>query len=278
MDPRAVEAAIGPKTRAIIPVHLACNMADMDALPALAERRGLVLIEDCAHAHGARWRGRGAGSIGQMGSFSFQTTKLLTAGEGGIVLTSDATLEKKLQSIVNCGRKEPGYDDFEGSFLGHNYRITEWQAALLAVQLDRLEEQTERRIARTRLLEEKLRGMRGIAFTKQDARNDRRAAYQFIVKYDREGFAGVPRDRFLEALKAEGVPCSGQFYIPLYKSPLLPPEKAKYRATPCPVAEKAAYEEAIWLPHQLFLDGEDDVDDIAKAFAKLQEHAGDLRA
>src|SRR6185503_20984755 len=133
IDPQQVEDAITERTKAIIPVHLACNMADMDALMMIAGRRGLTVIEDCAHAHGARWRGRGAGSIGHFGSFSFQTTKLLTAGEGGIVLTNDPTHEMKLQSLVNCGRKETGYDSFEGRLLGHNYRISEWQAAVLSV-------------------------------------------------------------------------------------------------------------------------------------------------
>jgi dTDP-4-amino-4,6-dideoxygalactose transaminase len=105
LDPRAVEAAITKSTAAILPVHLACSLADMDALGALAERSGLLVVEDCAHAHGARWRGRAAGTLGQLGSFSLQSTKLLSSGEGGLVTTSDATYAQRLWSLVNCGRR-----------------------------------------------------------------------------------------------------------------------------------------------------------------------------
>ncbi|HVY63152.1 MAG TPA: DegT/DnrJ/EryC1/StrS family aminotransferase [Planctomycetota bacterium] len=290
MDPRAVEAAITPRTRAIIPVHLACNMADMDAILAIAEKRGLLVIEDCAHAHGATWRGKKAGSLGAMGSFSFQSSKLLTAGEGGIVVTSDRQLEMRLQSLVNCGRKEPGYDAFEGRMLGKNYRITEWSAAVLSAQLDRLDEQLERRIPRARRLEERLRGLPGISFLKQDPRQDRRAIYQFIVRYDATGFGGAPRDRVVQALNAEGIPADGDFYTPLYQdhelfpmdrktNPLAFLEYAKgydLRRFHCPVTEKAAFREAIWLPHPIFLGSDEDVDDVAKAFEKIHESAAEL--
>ncbi|MGH2900469.1 MAG: DegT/DnrJ/EryC1/StrS family aminotransferase, partial [Solirubrobacteraceae bacterium] len=125
LDPRAVEAALTPRTAAIMPVHLACSLADMDALGEIARRRGLLVVEDCAHAHGAKWRGKAAGSLGQLGSFSLQSTKLLTAGEGGVVTTSDATFAARLGSLVNCGRKEPGFDAFPEQMLGYNLRMTE---------------------------------------------------------------------------------------------------------------------------------------------------------
>ena len=128
-----------------MPVHLACSVADMDRLTALAERHGLLLVEDCAHAHGAAWRERPVGSIGQLGSFSMQSSKLLTAGEGGAVTTSDDEIHQRLQSLVNCGRKEPGYDAYREQMLGYNLRMTEWQAAVLGCQLERLDEQHSRR-------------------------------------------------------------------------------------------------------------------------------------
>lgn len=108
MDPHAVEAAITPRTRAIIPVHFAGQPADMDALLAIAKRHGLFVLEDAAHAHGASWRDQPAGSIGACGSFSFQSSKNLTAGEGGIIVTSDDALAAACRSIHNCGRV-PGY-------------------------------------------------------------------------------------------------------------------------------------------------------------------------
>ncbi len=108
IDPKAIEAAITPRTRAIIPVHVGSLMADMDAIMEIARRHNLVVIEDCAHVHGARWRDRGAGSIGDFGSFSMQSSKLLTSGEGGILLTNDDAYAEACHSLIDCGRpKDP---------------------------------------------------------------------------------------------------------------------------------------------------------------------------
>ena len=104
IDPDAVEAAITPRTRAIMPVHLGQQMADMDRLAAIADRHGLAIVEDCAHAHGQQWGGRGAGCIGAFGSFSHQSSKTLTAGEGGTLLTGDDDLARRAHSIIDCGR------------------------------------------------------------------------------------------------------------------------------------------------------------------------------
>ncbi|BBM87275.1 DegT/DnrJ/EryC1/StrS family aminotransferase [Candidatus Uabimicrobium amorphum] len=289
IDPQLIEAAITPKTRAIIPVHLACNMADMDAIIEIAAKHNLVVIEDCAHAHGARWKGKGAGAIGDFGSFSFQTSKLMTAGEGGIVLTNDKQYEMRLQSVANCGRKEPQYEDYEGAILGKNYRITEWSAGMLLSQLKKLEQQTLQRIRMAGYFEEKLRGMPGISFTKQDSRNDRRAIYQFIVKYDEKEFKNIPRDRFLQALNADGIPAEGDFYVPLYDCEIFPMDKKSnplaflpyakdysFESFDCPVTERAAHREAIWLPHYLFLGTEKDMDDIVAAFTKIGENLDEL--
>jgi L-glutamine:scyllo-inosose aminotransferase len=236
IDPELVEAAIGPRTEAILPVHLACSMADMDRLPEICARRGLLLVEDCAHAHGARWRGRGAGAIGDFGSFSMQSSKLLTAGEGGAVTTSDSICAQRLQSLADCGRKEAGYDGFPEQMLGQNLRT--------------------------------------------------RTVYQLVVRYDAEGFAGVSRDAVVRALQAEGVPCSGRFYVPLNEDPLFASDPLTnplaragidYSSHSFPVARRAALEQTIWLPHQLFLGTEADVDDLVTALAKVQSGAASLR-
>ncbi len=286
LDPRQVEAAIGPRTEAILPVHLACSMADMDLLPATAAQHGLLLVEDCAHAHGAEWRGQGAGSIGELGSFSMQSTKLLTAGEGGAFTCRDSLLEQRLQSLVNCGRKEPGYDDFPEQMMGWNARMTEWQAAVLRCQLERLPSQNGRRARRIAQLEQEIAAVPGLSPLHHDARVTRRTAYMFILRYDAEAFAGVPRDHVLLALQAEGVPCYGRFYVPLPDDPLFardPHTNAAVRAgidfdaRDFPVASRAAYEEAIWLPHELFLGDPEDVSDLVAAFAKVQRLAPALR-
>ena len=151
IDPSEVEKAITPRTKAIIPVHLYGCFADMDAINKIARKHNLRVIEDCAHKHGGEWKGKKAGSIGDMGSFSFQLSKLMTAGEGGALTTSDPELFEKLDALRNCGRrpekeesadKGAGLYGSEGDFIqSGNYRITDFQAALLIESLKRLPEQ-----------------------------------------------------------------------------------------------------------------------------------------
>ncbi|MBZ0253649.1 MAG: DegT/DnrJ/EryC1/StrS family aminotransferase, partial [Candidatus Methylomirabilis sp.] len=152
LSPEAVEAAITPRTRAVIPVHLGSTIADLDRLKEICAKRKLTLIEDCAHAHGGKWRGKGVGSHGDFGSFSMQSSKIMTGGEGGVVTVNDDLLAQRVHSFINCGRKETGYNDFEGEILGANYRITEWSAAVLLCQLERLPEQTRVKKANLDLL------------------------------------------------------------------------------------------------------------------------------
>jgi dTDP-4-amino-4,6-dideoxygalactose transaminase len=286
LDPAQVEAAVGPRCEAILPVHLACSLADLDRLTDLALRRGLLLIEDCAHAHGARWRGRAAGAIGDLGSFSMQSSKLLTAGEGGCVTARDAVVAQRLQSLVNCGRKQAGADAFPERLLGHNARMTEWQAAILGAQLLRLPDQHARRAANIERFEKEIAALPGLRPLPRDPRVTERAVYQLVLRYDGAGFAGAPRDDVLRALQAEGVPCNGRFYVPLPDDPLFSMDRHTnaaaragfdYRAQRFPVAARAAYEETIWLPHELFLGDRRDVDDLVAAFAKLQAGAAALR-
>jgi dTDP-4-amino-4,6-dideoxygalactose transaminase len=283
LSPAAVEAAIGPFTQALLPVHLAMVVADMDRLGEIAQRHGLAVLEDCAHAHGARWRDRAVGSLGNAGSFSFQTSKLMTAGEGGAVTTSDETVLDALHALANCGRQRPGRVR-DVPVVGHNYRMTDLQAAILEVQLSRLDEQHQRRAWNAARLAAALREVPGLAPLRVDERITTQAIYQYVVRYDAEAWDGLPRDRFVAALAAEGVPCEGVFYENLAESPLLPadarryPEWARRRAeakergaAECQVAHRAAYEESVWLPHHLLLGGERDADDVAAAVRKVHD-------
>ncbi len=143
LDIASTEKAITPRTKAIIPVHLAMRFTDMNGLTALANKHNLKIIEDCAHAHGGQFEGRGAGSMGDLGCFSFQESKLMTAGEGGIILTSDLAHYEHLQSQVNCGRASIT-DQYQQRVLGSNYRMTEWQSAMLIGQLEMLPEMAQK--------------------------------------------------------------------------------------------------------------------------------------
>ncbi|MFP8882384.1 MAG: DegT/DnrJ/EryC1/StrS family aminotransferase [Myxococcota bacterium] len=286
IDPDLTEAAITDRTEAIVVVHLGCAMADLDRFRELADRRGLLLIEDCAHAPGARWRGRAAGTWGDLGTFSMQSSKLLTAGEGGAITTGEAMTAERLQSLVNCGRREPGYQSFPERMLGHNRRITEWQAALLREQLRRLPEQHARRARNFARFEAGLVELDGLQQLGHDDRTTTQTHYQVVVRYDASAFEGVVRDHAVLALQAEGVRCSGRFYLPIGEDPLfaldpatnpLARERFTWRKTDFPVTRRAAYDEAIWLPHELFLGTECEVDEILDAFFKLHAGAAALR-
>jgi dTDP-4-amino-4,6-dideoxygalactose transaminase len=282
LDAKLIEAAITERTRAIIPVHLGFRFADMDAIMEIASRHNLFVLEDCAHAHGGKWRGKGAGSIGHAGSFSFQTSKLMTAGEGGIVITSDIGLADQVIRLANCGR--PPRKETKGEpALGHNYRMTEFQAAILIAQLERLDEQTELRERNAARLEEGLKQIEGVSLLPRDARITRQASYHYVFKFNSEEFGGVHRDAFVAALNAEGVPSDGRFYEAVYRSSLFEFAAEKYPAWAqskrdfhCPVAERAGYEESVWLPHQIFLGDERDVDDVLTAIQKIKENVVDL--
>ncbi len=290
LDARLIEKALTPKTRAILPVHLAMRFADLDEICRIAQEHNLVVIEDCAHAHGGKWRNKGAGATGDLGAFSFQSSKLMTAGEGGAVITSNLELYERAQTFTNCGRASQT-DKFRHRFIGLNYRMTEFQAAVLAAQLERLPRQNQIRRVNMDDLEKRLCGTPGLGFLKRDPRNGRLACYQYVFKYLPEHFNGIPRSAFLGALETEGIPCDGLFYEPVYRSALFPVDPNDFpalswgRAAPldlkklyhCPVSERAAYEESVWLPHHIFLGIRRDVDDIAGAIQKVCENIGELR-
>jgi dTDP-4-amino-4,6-dideoxygalactose transaminase len=289
IDPKHVESLITEKTKVIIPVHLGSSIADMDALLKIAKKHNLTIIEDCAHMHGAKWNGKGVGSIGDLGSFSFQSSKLMTAGEGGILTTSDDMLSQKCHSLVNCGRKEPGYDEFEGHMLGYNYRISEFQAAVLVAQLEKLDDYTEERSANATYLTELLDDIDGIGTIKPDKRTTQSAHYQYIFKYNPEEFGGLHRDKFLEAMMAEGIMLDGDFYTPIPTRKIFtvmadewPMIRDRYgdkihldnEATP--VATKAAYEEAVWMHYPMLMSSRADLEDIALAIRKIQKNVDEL--
>jgi dTDP-4-amino-4,6-dideoxygalactose transaminase len=281
LDVESARKAITPRTRAILPVHLAMRFADMDGIMSLAREHGLKIVEDCAHAHGGRYRGQGAGSIGDLGCFSFQESKLMTAGEGGIVITSNLQYFEHLQSQVNCGRASTT-DQYQQRVLGSNYRMTEFQAALLLGQLDMLPEFAVRRARSAARLSGALSAIPGVRPLPAQPGITQDTIYCYVFQY-RPQRPHVSRDLFVAALEAEGIPCDGRFYEPVYRSDLFyatpancPQLHADYSGARCPVSERAAYEESVWLPQFLLIGDERDVDDIASAVAKVMRHIEDL--
>jgi dTDP-4-amino-4,6-dideoxygalactose transaminase len=282
LDVESARQAITPRTKALLPVHLAMRFADMDALGALAREHGLKIIEDCAHAHGGQYRAKGAGSIGDMGCFSFQESKLMTSGEGGMVITSDLKYFEHLQSQVNCGRASMT-DEYEQRVLGANYRMTELQAALLIGQLDMLPEFAAKRARNAARLSTALSAIPGIRPLPPQPSITRDTIYNYVFQYRPERHGVVARDLFVAALDAEGIPSDGRFYEPVYRSDLFyatpetcPQLKTDYSQVKCPVSERAAYEESVWLPQFLLIGDDRDVDDIATAVAKVMEKFDDL--
>ena len=271
IDAVAAEAAITDRTRAIIAVHCGGCVADLDALLALCDRRGLRLVEDCAHAHGSSWRGRGVGSWGAFGSFSMQGGKLLTAGEGGALLTNDPELEDLAWQYHNCGR-ERGRWFYHHRTPGSNLRMTEWQGAVLSAQLARFADQHATRNANAVVLNEALAEIPGIRPQPRDERMDANGNYCFIFHYDAAAFAGLPLRDFEAALDAEGVPM-GVSYPSLGDLELF----AGDGRPEVPVAVNAAAT-TVWLQHRMLLARRESVLDVARAVEKVQAGAAELAA
>ncbi|HKS38520.1 MAG TPA: DegT/DnrJ/EryC1/StrS family aminotransferase [Verrucomicrobiae bacterium] len=279
LDPGAVAAAITPRTRAIIPVHFAGQPADMDRMMAIARKRKSIVIEDAAHAHGAVYRNRPAGSLGHMASFSFQSSKNLTAGEGGIITTNDGVLAEACRSIHNCGRIPTGVW-YEHHVISGNYRLGEFQGAVLNCQLDRLEAQTTTRDRNGQYLAARLARLPGVHPQKRAASCTRHSYHLFMMRLDASQF-GAPRAAVLKALQAEGIPCSGGYGFSLNHQPMflnkafgpfLPKVRLDYGKTNCPNSDLICREQCVWLEQSLFLGSRADMDDIARAFEKIFEN------
>jgi dTDP-4-amino-4,6-dideoxygalactose transaminase len=284
LDPRRIEEAITPYTRAIIPVHFAGLAADMERIMAIARAHNLFVLEDAAHAHGATSNGRHLGTLGDAGTFSFQASKNMTAGEGGLILTDDPHLAEMCNSYIWAGRKL-GFEWYEHFRLGWNYRLTEFQAAILSQQLTRLPQQLATRMSNGLRLNELLQGIPGIQPLAIPPWVTLHSFHLYILRLDANIF-GVSREEFLAALEAEGIPCSGGYAHPLYRNrmfvenqfhangaPLSPREPhidfARY-AELCPAAEQAC-RETVWIEHRVLLASPQAVEDVARAVQKIYE-------
>jgi dTDP-4-amino-4,6-dideoxygalactose transaminase len=288
VDARKIEAAITERTACILPVHLGGSAVDMDAILAIASRHKLPVIEDACQAHLAEWRNKKVSTLGELGCFSFQASKNLNSGEGGAILTNSDELFDQCKSYQNNGRAAPNAG-FSYLRNGANLRMTEFQAALLLQQLTRLDDQSRRREQNAAYLSRLLGEIPGIAPAKMYDGCTRNAYHIYMFRYDAEHFAGLPRSRFLQALHAEGIPCSSG-YQPLYKEPFLrttlqsrafqaiygPKRISEYlEQIHCPANERLC-ETACWLMQTTFLGPRSDMDQIAEAVRKVRGQAGKL--
>ena len=256
IDPGRVRKAITAKTKAVIPVNFGGVMCDMEALLEICRERDLVLLEDAAHAHGSEYDGKRAGSFGLAGSFSFQNGKVLTAGEGGMLVTSDARFAERARSIANCGRM-PGRSFSEHYELAANFRLSGMHAAVLLAQFESLPDEICQRQNNLNIFNGLTSDIKEIVWQRRALRQAQNSNYLVTGRID----SGA-RDEFCRRLLAAGLPITPFYPHTLYQNPIYTRETC--RVMPCPVAE-ARIHDSFWLGHRAFLAPVETIHEIAQA-------------
>ena len=296
LDADDVLGRIGPNTRAIMPVHLAGHMADMPRLKSVADSKNLALIEDCAQAIDADLSDKKAGTWGDLGTFSFQSNKTLTCGEGGLILTDDSVLAEKVVALRAFGRfrdKEARRSsDLTCRQISSNYRLSEFQSAVLLGQLERFTGDDERRQANAKRLTEGVRQIPGLNHIRMAELPMKHGYYYYLLQYEPDTYANLDPAGLCKALNAEGIPVVPGDRKPLYAHPVFKVEnlsqyvcaellesyrKAVDLENPrCPVTEEACNRTLI-LRHQILLGEARDMDDIIEALWKVYKNIDELR-
>ena len=229
IDPADVAEKITAKTKALIPIHMFGQPANMDALKEIAEDKGIALVEDAAQAHGAEYKGQKAGSIGDMGCFSFYATKNMTTGEGGMITTDDTKLARDARLLRNHGQSQK----YRHDTLGYNYRMTEFSAAIGSIQLKKLDGFNEKRRENAKLLMQGIRKFHGLTspYVMKDAKH---VFHQYVVRV--EDTYSINRDILADRLTQQGIGVAIHYPMPIYKQPLY--QELGYRGTTCPLTEE----------------------------------------
>jgi len=282
---RKIDAAITARTRCILPVHLGGASADLDTILSIAKKRQIPVLEDACQSHLAEWRGRKVGTWGDLGCFSFQASKNLNSGEGGAIVSNNAALLEVARSFHNQGRAAPNAG-FAWARNGDNRRLTEFQGALLLAQLERVEEQSRTRETNAAYLTRLLSEIPGIQPARMLEGCTRNAYHLYMFRYAAAQFSDLPRQRFLKALQAEGIPCSPG-YSPLNKEPFLKQTlnsrgfrhiysdkeiKALEERNVCLENDKLC-QEAVWFTQNMLLGSKGDMEQIAEAVRKVQKQS-----
>lgn len=289
ISPAAIEKVITDRTKAIMPVHFAGAPCDMDSILHIAKVYNLKIIEDAAQAQGSEYNGVRVGALGDAGTFSFQSSKNMTSGEGGIVITNKKSVAEKIWSYHNCGRKPDNawYMHFN---MGGNLRLSEFQAAILQAQLEREEENLALRSKNAQLLNQLLSGIDGVQPVTY-GEGIKSSYYLYAVKYNKEYFSGVSKKKFVKALNAEGITTMEGYPFPLYRQPLFTEKNFWLKGCPAecshytkevdyqrlnhPSAE-AACQNVFWLPNLTLHGSEEDTNSIAEAMCKIKKNIAEL--
>lgn len=286
LDPAKLENVLSSLSRAIIPVHLFGNSCDMDEILLFAKKNNLAVIEDCAQSPGAQYKGKTVGTMGDCGIFSFQESKNMMTGEGGMLITNDEDIAKIAQMVRNHGEMIlPSLKGrtYKSEFLGWGYRMTELEAALGIAQLGKLDGFNDERIKLGTYLHNEINKIDGLKHTKYD--HVKHVYWVFGMSYD-DTKIGIPRNLFCDALRAEGIQCSAGYVQPLYLSPLYLERRAfafkhytgntKYEKGICPVAEilyeKELVNTMICRPPATI----NDMQDVINAIHKIIENKNEL--
>lgn len=296
IDPEKIEAKITPRTRAIMPVHILGLPANMPRIMQIAKKHDLVVIEDACQAHLAEINHQKVGTFGNAGCFSFQNSKNLAIGEGGAIVSNDVEFMDKCYSYHNYGNP---YGTLVGTvgagtlIPGTKLRITEYQAAIGLAQLERLDGQTTTRNLNAEYLKSKIKKIPGIIPYKLYDTVTRAAFHLFPFRYKKEDFKDMPRNEFLKALNAEGIPCSSGYatlnnmpfignafqsknYKKMYPGNMLDINKYNEQ-NKCPSNDRLCHEEAVWLSQSMLLGSKSDMDDIAVAIDKIHQNADKIK-
>jgi len=288
IDATKVESAITKQTKVLMPVHIGGSPFDIDHFLQLSKKHDIPLVEDACQAHLAEWKGKKVGTYGLAGAFSFQSSKNLNCAEGGAITTNDADFLKTCYGFHNQGQggSTTSYGTGSGT-RGTNLRLTEFQGSLLLSQMTRFEQQAELRNKNAAYLSKILREIGGVEPAKLYQGTTKSAYHLYMFRYFSEQFGGLSREKFMEALNAEGVPCAigygqmnkDEYVTSLAKNPhylkVYGEKKMKewLESSHCPQNDKLTSEQSLWFSQTMLLGSQDDMDQIGKAIRKIKEHA-----